>query len=86
MIMGFKIKNRTTGLFKGAGTYGGWQKTGKIWNSIGGLKLHLDLCRKYKETKAQFLARTSDWEIVTLQLVECSTTDIGTLVERMSWR
>lgn len=37
----YKIRNKKTGLFKCAGWFSRWSKTGKTWQSMAALKGHL---------------------------------------------
>jgi len=37
----YKIRDKDTGLYALGGIYGGWNKTGKSWSTIGNLKGHL---------------------------------------------
>lgn len=39
MVIGVKIKNRKTGKFRTAGSYGGWTKIGKTWSNLKNAKL-----------------------------------------------
>tara|TARA_Y100001968_G_scaffold324613_1_gene364307 strand:+ start:980 stop:1183 length:204 start_codon:yes stop_codon:yes gene_type:complete len=58
----YKIRNKKTGEFSSGGVYGLDTKKGKIWQTIGALKLHLNF-RSYDE----------NYEIVEYKPVEVKT-------------
>lgn len=63
----FAILDTKTGLFSTGGYEPQWTKQGKVWNSIGSLKNHLQLyarglCGKRRDIPAS-------WEVVTFEVV-----------------
>lgn len=73
--IGYKIRNKKTGLFsKGGHAYGdlNFDETGKIWKTIGHVKNHLNMYDN---------RRTTDWEVVTFSLVETEKCDIKDLLK-----
>ena len=65
----FKIRNKTTGLFRKPGAYEfrAWSKSGKVWVGSGPLRNHLNLCIENN-------IDMSDWEIIEFEMTEKSTT------------
>lgn len=65
----FKIRDTATGLFSTGGDKPRWSKTGKVWQSIGHVKLHLQqLCWRFE------YPRTA--EIVEFTLSETGSTPV----------
>ena len=65
-ICGFKVKDRLTGLYLGAGFK--WTKLGKIWTNIG----HLKSAKKY-HMKSNV---PPNWELIALAEVGSVNADI----------
>ena len=53
MVIGVKIKNRKTGKFRTAGSYGGWNKIGKTWSNLKNAKLAV--CPNYWDYTQNFI-------------------------------
>lgn len=63
----YKIRNKKTGLFKGVGYYGGWNKNGKTWSSWAALKGHIALYNDLRTGKPKI---DPDWEILEYEISE----------------
>lgn len=67
----FKIRDKNTGLFKNAGFYGGFSKTGKVWRNTAALSGHLALHTRWDSERRQRVSTVPDnWEIVHLRTEE----------------
>ncbi len=70
----YKIRSKKTGKFsRGGHAYSdmNFDDTGKTWKNIGHVKNHLNMYDN---------RRTTDWEVVTYDLVEVSKCDIKELL------
>lgn len=71
----YKIRNKNTGLFSAGGSIirhtndVRWSKQGKVWTTIGGLKLHLN---QHYPTKYNKGTDMTDWEVVEYKIEEVS--------------
>lgn len=62
----YKIRHKTTGLFSSGGLYCKFTKTGKCWDSIKNVKLHLAMLEK----------ASANVEVVEYDLVESKVISI----------
>lgn len=71
MICTFKIRSRSTGLFKDKGSYESWSKLGTTWNSIRVLKSHLRMIEEQYKNGFPL-----DWEIIVLYALPGTSIDV----------
>lgn len=68
----YKIRSKSTGKYRCAGGEPKWNKTGKLFDSIGKLRQMIANCMRhngYNHCKNDF----SDWEIVEYHVAETET-------------
>lgn len=78
----YKIRNKRTGLFRGAGGEPKWNKSGKTFDTLGKLRSMITNCmqrNKYARTiiKNDF----SEWEIIEYEAVARSVKDVHEIVK-----
>lgn len=67
----YKIRNKKTGLFSTGGMDPKWKPKGKIWVSIGAVKIHLSQfkkwdCETYRSVKDGLVSE--DWEVLEFNI------------------
>jgi len=70
MLLHYKIRSRTTGLYSTGGKPPSWSKNGKTWTNIGGLMSHFNYLKEYTHNKnaIEIYRIPSDWEIITIEI------------------
>lgn len=73
----YKIRHKVTGLYRmaGGGIPGRWSKTGKVWPTLGRVKLHLNLLRY--DTTQPLPPECRNWEIVAFEVEESEANRIA---------
>lgn len=73
----YKIKNKSTGLYKSAGSYGGWHKEGKTWTNLGRLRAHLTLSLNGRIIHEAL----TDWEIIEYEVKQIDIKNINDVIK-----
>lgn len=77
----YKIRSRSTGKFRCAGGEPKWNKTGKLFDSLGKLRQMISNCMRHngymRVTKKNDF---SDWEIVEYHVTETETKAVHEIV------
>lgn len=64
----FKIKHKQTGLYSnGGGWHVKWGKTGKLWNGLGPLRMHLN--RVLRNSIKNSSLDIENWEVLEIEMV-----------------
>lgn len=75
----YKIRSKSTGKFRLAGLEPKWNKSGKVFDSLGKLRLMITNClnhNKHLHWKNDF----SDWEIVEYEVLEKGTKGVHDVI------
>jgi hypothetical protein len=67
----YMIRHKALDLYKTAGTPAHWTRKGKVWNSIGALKNHLNLHRDNAGEFPEFLIEDmKQWEVISIAVTQ----------------
>lgn len=70
----YMIHHKRLGLYKTGGTPSNWTRKGKVWNSIGALKNHLNL---HKDNDGKFpdylIEDMKEWEVIAIAVTQTET-------------
>jgi hypothetical protein len=69
----YKIRNRATGLFSRGGQTVEWNRSGKVWTTLGTLRNHL---AQHMPTRYRDGTNMTDWEVVEYEVREVGTKNI----------
>lgn len=70
----YKIRNKKDGRFRCAGGEPKWNKSGKVFDSLGSLRLMISNCISYNSYKRNTYKNDfSEWEIVEYEVTEKGT-------------
>jgi len=65
----YRIRDKQTGKFSLGGEYPLWSTRGKVWTTLGGLRLHLNQIFFPEYNKSRDLD-TTHWEVIEYEVVE----------------
>ena len=76
----YKIRNKSKPeLYRLSGTYPKWNKTGKVWETLGRLRSMITNCVS-AQSRGFLLNDFSDWEIVEYEVTEISVKDVHDVI------
>lgn len=72
----YKVRDLSTGLYSNGGNNPTWSKNGKVWRTLGSLKIHIRYHEKYYGWVNPM------WEVVELDVVEGERYGVHALLKK----
>lgn len=77
----YKIRNKRTGSFRCAGGEPKWNKSGKIFDSLGKLRSMITNCMRHNKYAVMYKNDFSEWEVVEYEVSERSVKDVHEIIK-----